>query len=137
MSNTGWVLAGQGRSVDRGQADWSDPGNITADDGSNATNTGLAAGGDTTDWIVADTFSLSALIPAGATITGIEIRVQALSSLSSVTGLDNVNIGKDDSTLATPKDVDLLITTSAVDYIFGGPFDLWGLTWTRTEVVDA
>lgn len=137
MSNTGWVIAGQGRNVDRSQGDWTNPGNITADDGTNATNSGVTTGGDTTDWIVADTFALSALIPSNATIRGFEMKIQALSSLSSVTGFKGVNAGKADGTLGTQKDVSYTITTSAVDYFFGGPQDLWGLTWTRTEAVAA
>lgn len=137
MSNTGWVLAGQGRNVDRGQGDWTNPGNITADDGSNATNAGVTALGDTTDWIVADTFALSALIPSNATITGFEMRVQASSNQALFTGFDTVNVGKDDSTLGTSKSVDLAITSSMVNYDFGGPLDLWGLTWTRSEAIAA
>lgn len=142
MSNTGWVIAGQGRNIDQaGQGAWTNPGNITADDGSDATNAGVTSGGDTTDWIVADTFALSSLIPANATITGFEFRIQAKSDVATGgiqgNGIAGVNVGKGDATLGTQKTTALAITTSMADYFFGGPQDLWGLTWTRTEAVAA
>jgi hypothetical protein len=138
MSDTGWIIAGQGRDVDRSaNTDWTNPGNVTADDGTNATNA-LTSGGS--DWLVADTFDLSS-IPSDATITGIEVRIQASSTVPFVFGSNfgQINIGKDDSTLGTERTADSSISffyqsTTAANYDFGGPFDLWGLTLSVADV---
>jgi hypothetical protein len=135
FNNTGWVLAGQGRSVDRGGVDWTNPGNVTADDGTNATSGTIAKSGGTTDWIVGDSFSLSGLVPAGNIITGIEMRVQASVSAGSTQQISSVNIGKSDSTLGTAKNPALSITTSPVNYDFGGFQDLWGLSISESDIL--
>jgi hypothetical protein len=130
--STGYVIAGQGRNVARAShTDWVNPGNITADDATYATNA-LSSG--ESDWLVADTFDLSA-IPDDSVITGVRVKIQALSSFSDLSRITGVTIGKDDSTLGTEKNpTALFLTTSAVDYTLGGSADLWGLSLSAAEV---
>lgn len=136
MADTGFVVAGQGRAVNRtgGTTAWTNPGNIVSDNGSNAT-VSMTWFGTTAQshWLVADTFDLSA-VPSGATIDGIEVRAQLSVNTASGTTYDAVVIGKDDSTLGTAKAPGTALTTTPTNYDQGGASDLWGLSWTAAEV---
>ena len=132
---TGFTAVGTGASVDTGAAAWSNPTNITADDGSNATcNVGTGFGGATGDTLRGSNAGFA--IPGTATIDGIEVRVQAGYTVVFGTSpnISSVNIGKDDSTLATPKTPATALTTTPTNYDYGGAADLWGLTWTPAEI---
>lgn len=133
-ADTGWVIAGQGRAVNRsgGSTAWTSPGNITADDGSSATVN--LTGAALSHWVVADTFDFSS-IPASATINGIEIRTDlAVSGVLGTPTVSAVNIGKDDSTLGTQKTPATALTTTPTNYDYGGAADLWGLSISAAEV---
>lgn len=66
-------------------ADWSNPGNIAADDGSAATFVG-SADGHTTDWLIASNFGFDrSALPPGAEITGVQFRVKKKHVLSGAT----------------------------------------------------
>lgn len=135
IQDTGWVIAGQGRSVARagsGGPAWVNPGNVTADDGTDATWAGFLGAGFS-DWLVGDTFDFST-IPSGAAILGIETRVQLSCTNAASSTISAVNIGKDDSTLGTAKTPGTAVTTSKVDYDHGSSVDLWGLTISAAEV---
>ena len=128
--DTGWVIAGAGATVDTGAGTaWTSPGNITASDNTGADNTGSTSQSDS---LKASSFGLS--VPSGATIVGIETRAELIQSGSGTKTYSYVDIGKDDSTLATSKNPGDTITTSDVLYDDGGAADLWGLSWTPTEV---
>lgn len=128
--DTGFVIAGAGATVNTGSGPvWTDPGNITADDATNASSSVFASA--TSDDLKASNFGFS--IPGGATIDGIEVRAQLAASF----GPDNyvyVNVGKDDSTLATNKNPGVATTTTPTNYDSGGSSDLWGLSWTAAEI---
>jgi hypothetical protein len=131
-AETGFTLVGAGATVDTGGSAWANPGNITADDGTNAScAVGTAAGGVTGDTLRGSTLGFA--VPGGATITGIELRVQ-LSFGGSASTIDSVNIGKDDSTLGTAKTPGTALTSTPTDYDFGSSSDLWGLSWTPAEI---
>ena len=75
MSDTGFLIAAAGSNVANGSGvAWSNPGNITADDASNASFTvGVALDGDT-DRLTSGTHSVS--LPGGAIINGIEVQAE-------------------------------------------------------------
>ena len=132
---TGFTLVGAGATVDTGGSVWSNPGNITADDGSNATcSVGSGFGGTTGDTLRGSTLGFS--IPGGATIDGIELRLQLsyTAVIGGVPTIASVNLGKDDSTLATAKTPGTSLTTTPTNYDFGGSADSWGLSWTPAEI---
>lgn len=133
MADTGWVIAGQGRAVNRtsGAATWANPGNIVADDATNATVTVPTA--SFSHYLVADTLDFS-VIPDGATINGIEVRAQLSCNQSFNGRLRNVNIGKDDSTPGTEKTINTTVGTSPAYLDSGTAADLWGLTLSAAEV---
>src|SRR5688500_10351633 len=119
MPTTAWVLAGRGRAVNRVSgtgAGWANPGNITADDASNATYTLTAPfGGGFSHWLVADQFDFSG-IPAGATPEGIEVLPQLSVDNPAGSTVDAVNIGKDDLTPGTQKNPATALTATPTDY---------------------
>lgn len=132
-TDTGFVLAGTGASVANGSGTaWSNPGNITASDNSDAVVLDFSAPIPESAWLRGSNFGLA--IPGGATIDGIEIQVEGAWSFAPAGSINRVNIGKDGSTLATEKTPSQVLTSSDVLYTFGGSTDLWGLSWTPAEI---
>jgi len=128
MPSTGFTLASAG--ADLGSS-WVNPGNITADDGVVAT--GSAVFGVNTSTLKASSFGLA--VPAGATIDGVETRVQINHGGGIESGtLSSINVGTSDSVLGTAKSPGHTITTTPTDFDDGGSTDLWGLTLTPTLV---
>jgi hypothetical protein len=128
MADTGFVLAGAGTFIAGAGADWANAGNITASDNTYATAS--VVGGESTDPLKGYTFGLS--VPSGATIDGIEVQIEVKTNTAAT--ISSVNVGKDDSTLATEKSPGTSITGSDATYAYGGASDKWGLTWTAAEV---
>lgn len=77
-------------------------------------------------------------IPSGATITGIEVRVRATDTTASTHRLE-VALSWDGGTTFTAVKQTPAFPANAplTDYLLGGPTDLWGRTWTDTELGDA
>lgn len=108
---------------------WTNPGNITASDNSDATP-GSTGSGTTSDRLYASGFGFS--IPAGATIDGFLVEIEG-----SRTG--NVSIGqprltKDGSTYTSGIGSIQAMTGTDAYYSFGGSTELAGTTWTDSEV---
>lgn len=132
-------MASQTRSPTSGTTgtpnDWANPGNITALDGSYATNSLAHGSVDTTPVLRAGGFGFT--IPAGATIDGIAVTwyrsaVNAfvrdgsvrLETGGSAVGDDKADTGTDwDNPGPGP---------TAKGY--GGPTDTWGRAWTPAEI---
>lgn len=133
MADTGWVLAGRGRSISRSATAWTNPGNITADDASDATCGTIAKGGSTTDWLVADQFGLS--VPAGNYINGIEIQVDIGGTNFDASGgqFASVNVGTDDSTLGSAESGPSFSTTDSLQTM-GGASNTFGLSLDISDV---
>lgn len=96
MANTGWVLAGTGGIAARtgGTSDWTNPGNVTADDGSNAAGTGP------TNYLVATNFDFSA-VPAGSVVTGIQVKVDIASNTGTLLAYLTKDAGTNVSSMGT------------------------------------
>lgn len=121
---------GSGTNVDNaGAADWANPGNITADDGSSATVTTAPAGG--TDFLTGSTYGFA--VTAGFGIIGVEVELQGSQSIASARTwrlalLDNTS---------TPIGVQKTFVRSATgDFtqLVGGPTDLWAAALTDSIV---
>lgn len=127
MASTGFTIAGAGaNNADAGNDAWTNPGNITADDGSDAQANDVD-NGQTTQYLEATTFGFA--IPAGATIDGIIVRIQKdatdnntwdhtvqLLIAGTRTGDNNADTGTY-WPVYSPTNID-----------HGGAADLWGLT---------
>jgi hypothetical protein len=130
MASTGNIYPGTGENnAGRTGTAWSNPENITADDGSNAT----CGPTNNTQYLVARNFGFA--IPAGATIDGVTVRIEASESSS---GTDVLAAHLQDETGALTGGVKTTgnVTTLAV-HTLGGTADVWGATLTPAIVNDA
>jgi len=125
MADTGWVIAGAGADAGGGDdGPWSLPGRVTADDGSE-TSVNIGSSGDWSSYLRASTFGLS--VPAGATIDGIETRIQARQNSG---GADYLEVKlMYNGVQQGVKLPGVAIAGSATNYDYGGASDLWGGTW--------
>jgi len=131
-ADTGWVIANAGSNVDWvGSVEWTSPGNVTADDGTNATNAPAAR--DDSDYLRA-TFNLSALIPVGATINGVEVRYQALRNNSGPEEFE-VYLVVGGAAVGFSRGTGVAYTGTATNYDRGGAADMWGTSITRDQAV--
>jgi len=118
---------------------WVNPGNISADDGSEATIT--AATYDTPDisqLLVASNFGFAADIPPGSTIDGITVEIERRDQAIGAASDNRVQLAKGTtfaSLVGTNKaDTALDWPTAVAIKTYGGVADLWGTTWTRDEI---
>lgn len=74
-------------------------------------------------------------IPGGATIAGIMLSfTRRVSNVQLLARSNQVQMVKAGGGVGTPKSNAALWTTSAVVETYGSPTDLWGTTWTPTDV---
>ena len=77
-------------------------------------------------------------VPAGSTINGIEVRLDARVSTPSGTAIICVELSWDGGTSWTAAKTTSTLTTSEVTYILGSSTDTWGRTWTAaTDLTNA
>lgn len=118
----------QSASVDDApSADWVNPGNAFASDNVYATNVGEAEEQGYSG------FNFS--VPAGSTIQGIEVLVEAKSSDASGCQLE-VELVWDGGTSGTTDIVQPLTGSDSI-LPFGGATNTWGRTWASTEFSNA
>jgi hypothetical protein len=122
------AATGNTNTIGGGTVAWTNPTNIELADGTNATCVpGLA----TTDDLRGGTFGFS--IPAGATISGILLEVNASAGVNAVEKFNTVVLeggGGASANRATAA----TLTTSLSIFSFGSSADLWGTTWTPAQI---
>lgn len=124
MADTGLLLPATSTNYDDVNTDWTTPGNVTADDGSNATVTLAASTSSDYMWVRA--FGVS--IPAGSTVDGIEVTFDR--NWSDASAFLNLFLSKNEDFVGTGKNVLSGNGTTTL----GSPSDLWGTTWSEAEV---
>lgn len=137
MADTGFIIVGTGvNDASYGDEAWSSTDRIETDDNLLA-STGFLSSGETTQYLKGTNLGLTTTeVPAGSTIDGIEVRVQALF-IFSAPDFDRVRLVDEDGTIgATDRSAGETLTDSLVDYDFGGAADLWGDSWSDTDVID-
>ena len=112
---------------------WTSPGNITANDSVFATVslTAFAVGCD----LIGQGYGFS--IPSTATINGITAEVNAKQTVGSGSPVCQdltVKLLKAGTAAGNNKAVPTNITTTAATITYGGAADLWGTTWTPTDI---
>jgi len=114
---------------------WSSAGNVSANDGNNASITGSNFDNNDYSYVLRAT-NVSAGIPVGNTIKGIKVEIERYSD-SNERGKDAVvQLTKNGTTrVGTNKaDTSTEWPTSVATTTYGGETDLWGTTWTRDEI---
>lgn len=84
--------------------------------------------------------SFGIVLPAGAVVTGIEVQAEAYADDSSGcefgVSLNHANVGVSDPSWTTPQVVALTGSETPAGTV-GGQNDLWGRTWTKSQVENA
>jgi len=85
-----------------------------------------------------DYFNYGFSIPAGSTINGVEVRLDAkVDSVGNETPAICVQLSTDGGTTWTTTKQTPTLTTASATYLLGGATDLWGRTWATTDFADA
>ena len=117
------------------------PGNAYADDGLFAVDTDSGTGTSTSctangkDKHVYYGYDFS--LPGGATINGIEVRLDARVDSSSNSPRMCVQLSWDGGTTWTAAKSTATLTTAEATYLLGGAADIWGRTWASGEFSNA
>lgn len=142
LADTGWVTAGTGSNVDyMSFADWTTPGNVTSDDGSNASVYLDFLTTGSSDRLDGHNYGFS--LPTGSTIDGFEARVGdyyvADGGLNDLdwAACDLRKSGADYELTSKYTELAKPATSAFTDEV-GGPSDVWGYTEvTETDVEDS
>ena len=115
---------------------WTSASNITSSDNNYANITPLGTGADSY-YLKGSNYSFA--IPAGATINGIAVEWERKASGGSSNLVDNkIRIIKADATIGTTdKSSGTTWSTTEAYFTYGSSSDLWGETWTSTDINDA
>ncbi|MBI3678104.1 MAG: hypothetical protein HY243_15960 [Proteobacteria bacterium] len=137
MADTGFKLATAGASETLGgsSASWVNPGNITASDNARATSSVSLTNTKFTDYLVASGFDFSA-VAAGATINGVEVRIERSASFSGQIQDNHVYLRKGSGgTLSSDNAAGSnWPTVSDAQLVYGTSSSLWGLTLSVADL---
>ena len=82
-------------------------------------------------------YDFNIVLPGGATVRGIEVRLDAFADSTLSSPRLCVQLSWDGGTTWTSAKQTATLTTSEATYILGGPLDTWGRTWTTTNLSNA
>lgn len=131
MATTGAKLPASGTSVARSTATaWTNPSNITANDGTTAS---ISSGSTGSAYLVASNFGFS--IPTGSLIQGVTVIFEAAES---ATGSESTTAQLQDASAALfGTTISVTINgTALTNYTYGGSANLWGATLTPAIIND-
>jgi hypothetical protein len=115
-------------------AGWTNSSNAGAEDGAEAT---ISTYTDDTPSLSLRVTNFGFAVPAGATINGVtvEVKRRKTNDLGFSTKDANVNLTKNGTAaVGTNKASATNWTTTLTFATYGGAADLWGTTWTATEI---
>jgi hypothetical protein len=111
-----------------GTVSWSNPGNVTAEDGSDA-----SAGQGTSHYLKATNFGFS--IPSGSSVDGITVEVKKRADAGVGPVTDNAaRIVKGGTIGSTDRSQGGNWPTSDTYATYGGSSDLWGESWSASDI---
>jgi hypothetical protein len=129
MASTGATLPGSGTATGTGTT-WSNPGNITADDNTEAT---LPSGFGASQQLVATSFGFSV---SASSIDGIEVTVGARYTASTIQAITAQLRNASGTLVGSTKSVSVSSGTETT-YTLGGSADTWSASLTQTDINDA
>lgn len=104
---------------------------IDTDSGTNTSTSCTDAGKDKHDF-----YGFGFAIPSGATVDGIEIQLQSKVDSTSASPRMCVQLSWDGGLTWTAAKNTVVLSTTEKTYLLGGPADLWGRTWTPSELAN-
>lgn len=128
--NSGSTAASDADALGGTPVAWTNVSNILSSDDSRATAS--VSGTTTAEYAKATGFGFS--IPAGATILGIVVEVEWNRENTGQPILGHARIVKSGSLAGTDKNSGLVTATTDTYQTFGGPTDLWGQSWTASDI---
>jgi hypothetical protein len=84
-----------------------------------------------------DFFNYNVSLPAGASIGGIEVRLDAKVNSAANAPKMCVQLSWDGGATWTAAKSTPTLTTATATYVLGGPTDVWGRTWTAGDLSNA
>lgn len=143
-SNTGWRGPAANAAVTSGAGDNNgfevNAANAGADDGQYAvdnnsgTNTSTSCSANTKDRHTFYNYNLG--VPSGATIQGIELRLNAKADSTSGSPRFCVELSWNGGATWTATKSSATLATAETTYILGGVVDMWGRTWSASDFND-
>lgn len=122
MADTGWVIATSYNNVAGADTDW-------------VSTTCFVPAAGFSDYLACDTFGFS--IPSGATIDGIEVKINQLNQppTSAIIRDSQIRVYHPSSGLSTDNKASASNwPTTPTDATYGGASDKWGETWSDTDI---
>ena len=132
-ASQGPIISGTGAdNAGVGTIAWTGFGNITANDGSNATDAITSAA--TGHYLFATNFGFT--IPTGSTITGIQADVEELATTASKNTINDnsIKIIQAGAVAGTDQSAGAAWPTTATLKTYGSSSNLWGLSWTSAQI---
>lgn len=126
------AATGTTNTIGGGTVAWLNPTRITANDGSFATALLTAA---TSDDLIGTGFGFG--ITGTDTINGILLEINYKDSVAGRGNEANVRLLKAGTAAGTDKSTGASIPTTAATVSYGGAADLWGTTWTPSDINNA
>lgn len=114
---------------------WTNPNNVKVSDGTFAVGSSTSGGLSLTGTLKNTAFGFS--IPSGATINGISVEVNVKSSGASTVQDDLVRLYKAGTLVGSNLGPNTTISTSSSTITYGGSANLWGTTWSYTDINDS
>jgi predicted ribosomally synthesized peptide with SipW-like signal peptide len=143
--NTGYLSCAANAAVTNNSGDNNgfqlNPGNACADDAAFAedtnsgSNTNTACNDSGKDRHLYYNYGFS--VPAGATINGIQVRLDAWADSTTGSPFLCVELSWDGGTTWTATKQTATLTTGQLTYTLGAANDTWGRTWAATEFANA
>ncbi len=132
MASAGPNICGTGADDSgNGTTAWSNPGNITANDASNASVT--LSPYQASHWLKAT--NLGFAIPADATVGGITVELWASASSNAAIADTSARIVKGGVVVGASKSSGISTLSIAGDlWTYGGASDLWGVSWLGSDI---
>lgn len=121
-------LVGAGANIAGAQTDWGTPGNVTADDGSNA----ATASADDSDLLACTSCGLTLPTDRNARVEGILVELTDFGSAGA--GTWTVALTKNGTSVAGTGKSRAMNGVAPGWQSFGAQDDLWGTTWTVAEI---
>ena len=119
-------------TIGTGTISWSNPNYILADDTSYSTS--ILTLGQSTQYLQGTNYGFA--IPAGVVINGIAVSILRQSNASSISD-GRVQLVKNGTIVGNNYGTAAIWSTTMTTENYGSPTDLWGTTWTATDINNA